>query len=482
MASLTTAEKQALRIRAKVIRDEIMEKANTANRVGSLFFDIIDYLGSMEVDELKQYFLSKNDDDIAHGIITFMKEIKAKDGITIGEYVDSLIAGKGANIDADGNAQFQSVSAASMQVLQWIINRINAQEGDYVFTESGTIENVEWVDENTYLLTLAKRWDGDFHAFAEGDVVYGSVNTMLSDGSYYDSWFRVLESDTAANTITVVVYPDDEVPAGKNYVPTKDMIIKRRGNAIDEERQNCWYISSYEGVIMYLEGVTKPILDESNYYLSLGKPKHLSMFDGLPINYNQPYLFARGAIIQDLIRVDYAGNPIYEVVDLGIWDETLSYMKGYSDEYLRYIQHQVWLDGVCWRCIVEHTTIGQSPRWNSTEWIAVSGNFTLILNTADGQHWFRGNNVNTTLVATVYHGDMDISSDISSSQVQWARISDMVDEDRAWAIEHANDGLTIEIGPDDLPSDWLTSRMVQFKCTVSVRPGTTTTATFGIKV
>ncbi len=49
---------------------------------------------------------------------------------------------------------------------------------------------------------------------------------------------------------------------------------------------------------MYLEGVTKPILEESNYYLSLGRPKHLELFNGLPINYDHPYLFARGAIVQ----------------------------------------------------------------------------------------------------------------------------------------------------------------------------------------
>ena len=78
MATLTTAERQALRVRAKVIRDEVMNKANTANRVGSLFYDIVEYLGSMDLDELQQYFLSKTDNDTAHGIITFLKELKAK--------------------------------------------------------------------------------------------------------------------------------------------------------------------------------------------------------------------------------------------------------------------------------------------------------------------------------------------------------------------------------------------------------------------
>ncbi len=481
MATLTTAERQALRVRAKVIRDEVMNKANTANRVGSLFYDIVEYLGSMDLDELQQYFLSKTDNDTAHGIITFLKELKAKGGITIGDFVDGMVNGKGAAFDENGNGQVESLEVRSyMKVMEYIINRISAQEGNFIFTESGVIEDVEQVTENTFILKLRKRWDYDFHAFAEGDVVYGSVNTLLADGSYYDSWFRVLETDTAANTITVVVYPDDEVPAGRNFDPAKSMVIKRRGNAIDENRQACWYLSSYEGVIMYLEGVTKPILEESNYYMSLGRPKHLDLFNGLPINYNHPYLFARGAIIQDLLRIDYSGNPIYEIEDLGLWNESAEYMKGYSDERKKYIQHQVWYDSVCWRCIVAQAEVGVPPRWNSTDWIAVAGDYRVDLNTYDGQHWFRGMNVNTRLVATVFHGSMDISSDITDAQVEWERISDIPAEDIAWAILHQNDGLALNITPDDLPSNWLTSRMVQYKVTVSVRPGVTRTAIFGI--
>lgn len=481
MAALTTAERQALRLRAKVIRDEIMLKANTANRVGSLFYDIVEYLGSMDLDELQQHFLSKTDDDTAQGVITFLKELKAKGGISIGEFVEGLMNGRGAAFDAQGNGQVQSLEVRGpLKVLELIVNRLSAQEGDFVFTESGVIEKVEWVAERTYLLTLRKRWDYDFHAFREGDVVYGSMNTLLADGSSFESWFRVLETDTAANTMTVVVYPDDEVPASKNFVPVTSMVVKRRGNAMDENRQSCWYISSYEGVVMYLEGVTKPILDESNYYLSLGKPKHLSLFNGLPVNYNHPYIFARGAIIQDLLRIDFSGNPIYEVVDLGTWNDTAEYVKGYSEEYRRYIQHQVWYESVCWRCIVAKAEVGVPPRWNSTDWIAVAGNFHVDLGPADGQRWFRGSDVYTTLVAAVYHGDMDISGDITDAQVQWTRISGKPEEDAAWAILHQNDGLQIAITPNDLPSDWLTCRMVQFKVTVSVRPGSETSAIFGL--
>lgn len=475
------AQKEQLLQRATIVRQETMEKANTAQRVGSLFYDIIRFLGSMDEDELNQLFLRKDRDDTASGAITFLKGIFAKAGIEVGEFVDSMTHGKGAAIDENGNAQVESLEVRSyMKVMELIINRLSAQEGEYSFTESGTIEKVEQLYDNTYLLTLRKRWEYDFHAFAEGDVVYGSQNTLQADGSYFTSWFRVLETDQAANTITVVTYPDDEVPAGKNFAPVTSMLINRRGNAIDEDRQACWYVSSYEGCIMYLEGVTKPILDETNYYLSLGRPKHLSLFNGLPINYSHPYLFARGAIIQDLLRVDFKGNPVYEIVDVGLWSERSEYLKGLLGG--KYVQHQVWWNGVCWRCIVEKATVGVAPVWNSTEWIAITGNYSVSLNTADGQHFFRGSDVYTTLVATVKHGEADISSDVTPEQVQWSRISTKAEEDLAWNIRHKDSGLTLQITPADLPSDFLTVRQVSYKVIVSVRPGSEAVAQFNFKL
>lgn len=49
--------------RARVIRDEVMQRANTANRVGSLFLDVIEFLGSMDLTELRQLFVRKDADD-----------------------------------------------------------------------------------------------------------------------------------------------------------------------------------------------------------------------------------------------------------------------------------------------------------------------------------------------------------------------------------------------------------------------------------
>lgn len=427
--------------------------------------------------EIAKHAISKEHDDKAEGIITFMRGlisndvVKAKLGAEFGDFVDSMIAGKGAGIDECGNAQVESLEVRSyMKVMELIINRISAVESDFNFTESGTIDKVEELEPGTYLLTIRKRWDFDFTAFQEYDVVYGSINTLLSDGSYFTSWFRVLSTNTSANTLTVATYPDNEVPAGKNFAPVSGMNISRRGNAQNEDRQSCWYISSFEGCIMYLEGVTKPILDESNYYLSLGKPKHLELFNGLPINYKHPYIFARGAIIQDLLRIDFQGNPVYEVLDVGLWNEKDAYTRGYSDIYGKYIQHQVWYKSCCWRCVTDAATIGLPPRWNNTQWICVVGdsNFTLEITSTKGR-FFRFGQEYTTLGFLLKHGEMDISVD--AWQVEWTRESDIPEEDLLWNVEHSASADVVEITPQDMPSNWYEVKKVAFRCTVSIRVG-----------
>ena len=56
-----------------------------------------------------------------------------------------------------------------------------------------------------------------------------------------------------------------------------------------------------------LNGVTKPVLEESNYSVIVGRLKHLSLFDNLPINYLHSYIYVRGLVAQDIHRIDFQG-------------------------------------------------------------------------------------------------------------------------------------------------------------------------------
>ena len=264
---------------------------------------------------LKDIFLRKDKIDSTDYLLRLFG------GLEVGEAIDSLIAGKGIIADDKGRIQADRMELrSSLTVLELIFNRLSAMESDYSFSESGTIESVELLEDGTYRLPLRKRWENDFTALDENDVVYGVVNNLASGtGDSYTSWLRVLNVNTVVNTIIAVMYPDDEVPGGKNYPPEPLMILSHRGNPVNEDRQAYWYLSSREKCICMLDGVTKPILEENNYAIIIGKLKQLSLFDNLPINYRHSYIYCRGIAIQDLLRVDYQGTPVRSENNRGPW-------------------------------------------------------------------------------------------------------------------------------------------------------------------
>lgn len=397
--------------------------------------------------------------------------------LTFGEFIDSMIAGKGAGIFPDGRGQFEKLEVRSAMIVKELIyNRWFAQEGNVTYSEAGTIERIELLEDGTYDLYLRRRWDNDITAFKEQDVSYGSVNN-LNSGEYYDSWFRVLSVMQAENKINVVLYPDEEVPGGKNYPPAVGMVITRRGNAVDEERQGFWYISSYEGCICMLDGVTKPILEESNYSIIIGKLKRLELFDNLPINYRQSYVYCRGIAIQDLMRIDYQGVVVVQLNDRGFWslevaqsDNPYTVGKDTVDT--------VWHFGCRWKCLVTGTT--DEPRYASTGWAMIEGNpeFTIDIDSENGWQ-FDGSQLQEGVVFTTLHvtGQLynrDVTDSILDTDVSWTRDTGNVSEDNAWAIKRADSGKSLTLTVDDLGIEFgLTKTVCTFKARALLRDGQT---------
>lgn len=396
--------------------------------------------------------------------------------LKFGEFIDSMIAGKGAGIFPDGRGQFEKLEVRSAMIVKELIyNRWFAQEGNVTYSEAGTIERIELLEDGTYDLYLRRRWDNDITAFKEQDVSYGSVNNLNSTGEYYDSWFRVLSVMQAENKINVVLYPDEEVPGGKNYPPAVGMVITRRGNAVDEERQGFWYISSYEGCICMLDGVTKPILEESNYSIIIGKLKRLELFDNLPINYRHSYVYCRGIAIQDLMRIDYQGVVVVQLNDRGFWSLEVAQSENPYTVGKETVD-TVWHYGCRWKCLVTGTT--DEPRYASTGWAMIEGNpaFTIDIDSENGWQ-FDGSQLQEGIVFTTLHvtGQLynrDVTDSILDTDVSWTRDTGNVSEDNAWAIKRADAGKTITLTPDDLGTEFGRTKMVcSFKAMALLRDG-----------
>ena len=277
-------------------------------------------------------------------------------------FQDDFLNGTSWGIFPSGRMQLNTLEVrTSLKVLELIFNRLTATESDYVFTEAGTIEEIISHNGDEYVLQIEKRNDSDFHAFRCGDILRGVYNDLanLGGGQFYTSWMRVIAIDTSIpegetvrnNTITVVIYPgmsgdDPAVPGGVNYPPRKLMVLQRWGNVVEPNaqshanpdyasfivpnddgvtyrntRQACWYLSSIEKRIAMLDGVDAPILRESNYTAFFGLPYNLSTFKGHTMDPTQPYLYVRGAFLQDIHYIDYQGNIIRQERNRGVWTQ-----------------------------------------------------------------------------------------------------------------------------------------------------------------
>jgi hypothetical protein len=407
--------------------------------------------------------LRKDIEDTASALIKFLS------GAQFGGFIPGILTGSGGRIDERGNAEFESItSRSSIIAKELIVNRQTAMESNFVFTESGLVDSVE---ENapateggniTYTLQLQKRWEGDFTAFKENDVILASVNALATGGKYYDMWMRVLSVNTVKNSIEVVCYPDNEVPSRKNYPPCELARLIRWGNATDEDRQSCWYISSSEGILVWLDHVTKPIIDKSNYSLAIGKlPDALHfVFANYPLaDKRDGAFYAKYLAVQNIIRTDYQGNVKQDVVDRGKW--SLDIAK--SEEPYRCIAtevHDVWHYGCRWRCLEDKTQA--EPKYASTGWAFVEGNPEFKVEMTSAQGWSfdcdeisklndEGQyNVFTTLSfeATLYN--RSVNDYVEAKRVIWTRDTGNVQEDNAWAIEHADAGFAVPITWKDL--------------------------------
>jgi hypothetical protein len=391
--------------------------------------------------------------------------------LKFGNFIDSMIAGKGAGIYPDGRGQFERLEVRGSAVFKEIIyNRLNAQEGDTSYSENGVIESVALESDGTYTLKLRKRWENDFTAFQEGDVVYGIVNNLFSTGEYYTSWVRVLSKNIAANSISVLVYPDSEVPGGRNYPPTELMIITRRGNAINEDRQSYWYLSATtDKCLVWLEGVTKPVLEQNNYYMILGRLPNLDLFDNLPINYKHSYIFARAGIFGELYRVDWQGLPVQELVDRGFWSaEVASSDNPYTNTQER--ADTVWHYGCKWKCLMTGTA--DEPQYAAAGWAMLEGNpeFTIEIGSTKGWY-FDIETFSTTLYITGKLYNRDVTDHILDADVSWTRDTGNVSEDNAWAVKRAGAGKNLPLTTEDLGPNYTNMRVCTFKAQALLRDG-----------
>ena len=464
-------------------------------------------------------YLSKTDDDTAEGFITFAKGFLSQQlaifeqGLQSPDFVSGLFEGKGWGILPDGTAQFPNLKVQQMQVLDLIVNRLNAIDGDQVLAENDIVESVEQLldqDNNptgVYRLHLEDKWDGYFTAQAEGNILMGVFNALpayakgLSDvtdapesdgvNPYFTSWTRVVGVNAVPgnNYVDVVMWPDDRCPANVNFEPCRRMKVVRRGN-VDAtnhaDRQNVILLSSTSGRIMMLTHVDQPIIEEYMYGYVMGNVPEFVKTNPKVAQYlesGRNYLFIDGIICNQIIEAEKKAAPSITYVQYEEWDptgETFYHFRtpnGETDEWGNQIieQSDVWHGAIMWRCLVDGTT--EEPRWNSTAWQQMTGMRMMAIEFRDADDNVLKfisavpGHVDLTIVPHLMHGETDISADIPDGDWSWMRTTRSGEGlDASWNREHA--GMrAIHITDADMPNVWNRHNPVILRCQVHVRPG-----------
>lgn len=478
-------------------------KSSVDNSLNSLRYEVARQSEQYVYDVIRSFDDKTPSDKNVFSALKSLKTLLRKDQsdgtsflLKFGEFIDSMIAGNGAGIYPDGRGQFSRLEVRdALVVMRLIINEIQAMAGDFSFSDAGCIEKVEDLGDGTYKLWMEKRTEYDVTNFLENDVMYSIVNNLLTGGTdYYTSWFRCLTKNVNDNTLTVVLYPDSEVPGGKNYPPVAGYNVTRRGNSVlpdtgeVNERAQSWLLSSREGRIMFLANVYKPILEDYNYAISIGKFPNIKALDNLPVTTEDVGVMAKTIVCERLYQYDYNGDVISNKVDRGEWSLTVAqseqpyryiqHDKTYPDgqhTYTELEQHTVYHYGCKWGCIVDKTL--DEPVWNSPSWVLLEGdkNYHLEFESSDGWQFFLSQ-VNTDVTAVVSYGNRDITNVLMATEgveVEWLRDTGNVPSDNSWKPTYV-DGKknTIHLSVSDMGSGWgYEYRKISFICRVFIPVG-----------
>lgn len=361
-------------------------------------------------DRIKELFLSRLEDDVAAGRIAFRNRITFEDmarfldsatfdgetghkgGARFGEFLRGMA---GAIIDAGGNAEVESITVRSyLKVMELVYNRLNALEGDFSFSDSGTIESLADNGDGTYMAAMRRRWEGDFTSFQVGDIIYGYVNRLDSSGEYYKAWAVVRGVDRENNLLRILPYTDAQVPSEHNYPMTANMLVARWGNEIEPSygtsmafpafiknlgngryvntRQSLFLISAEDGNIRQLMGVDAPVLRPGNFATVLGRIPEglLDVKTEELVNKEQPYLYARGIVVQDIIRVNYQGVVQRTANYRGVWDAGTAASETEYYAVTESAYDTVTHKGAMWMCRSNATT--EEPSGSTTAWQAMT--------------------------------------------------------------------------------------------------------------
>jgi len=269
----------------EIVLNQIGQVTDDVSRIRVQMSELQKYYGENVVEEINSK-LSRISDDVAQGRITFQQGLNAIGNVILNDEIKSdvydtgLYTGRGWRIDHLGNAEMESLKVRSyLEVVELLVNRMRAQEGDTMFTDNDQIDKVEpfyehvlmhqgdnpklnnWYERSlvdgdyvytltddttievgkeyfyisSYILSLKEKYDGYVTPQQFGNILKGTINTLAAkqagisnvtggDGTdaggnkYFTSWMRVVDTHTTSPS-SLAVNQIKVVLYGDNDVP-----------------------------------------------------------------------------------------------------------------------------------------------------------------------------------------------------------------------------------------------------------------------
>ena len=302
--------------------------------------------GSANIEELSKYFLRKDKEDIANGLITFLK------GLRVGQFVTGLIGGSGAaiSIDANGKTIVEADKAMFREELivpQITFNCIDVISGDKANTFAyGTFKTVDKANNIATLDLLEDQWGtlhvsdicrGVFHDLEGGNKLADAYddNGFLGFSGFATSYFtptEIIESEAGSMTFKYALQ------VGTSVHPLPGMNFFAYGNFIDKDRQAITYENRY--YTRRLVNVNTWVIDpDTNIAYQSGDLSGLTINGQIMDGYSsyQKNVYVSGTIERLKPNGEVAMDLSYE----GVWQSGKHY------DYYDSVTH----NGSTWACL-----------------------------------------------------------------------------------------------------------------------------------
>lgn len=274
----------------EIVLNQIGQTTDDVSRLRVQVSELQKYYSGNLIDAINER-LSRTVDDVALGRITFQQGLDAigtaifNDKIQSSGFVSGMDTnGRGWRIDELGNAELESLRVRSyLEVIELLVNRLQAQEGDTLFTDNDQIDKVDityiaatpqsndspkakyWyevvdgeyvmttdvsvVSSKTYYkayytLSLKEKWSGYFTSQKVGNILKGIVNTLAAMyGNVSDiTEAQSVENDGANKFYTSWMVVVDPLDAGIQSISNNQIVVRlwedNEGGDYDVSPQN----------------------------------------------------------------------------------------------------------------------------------------------------------------------------------------------------------------------------------------------------